>query len=124
MTIFEHGPSTSNIYFRGEVTFDPNSNDQTFLSSLTLEDWLDTASRDFAMLRIAAVIVSNSEQELEAKLRASPDMDCWLEYLDGVDGLRTQSRALIEVCDCTEARLLIVLKRLAEATPSRPSGRG
>ncbi len=108
----------------GQIAHDDNTVTQTFLSDLTLEDWLDTAGRDFAMLRIAAVIVGKSEQELESKLRASPDMECWLEYLDGLDGMRTQSRALIEVCDCTEARLLIALKRLADAEPSRPSGRG
>ena len=103
--------------FADETAHDNNTLAQTFLGDLTLEDWLDTASRDFAMLRIAAVIVSKSEQELEAKLRADPGMECWLEYLDGLDGMRTQSRALIEVCDCAEARLLIVLKRIADAAP-------
>ncbi len=105
--------STSRI--ADQAASDDNTLTETILGDLSLEDWLDTASRDFAMLRIAAVIVSNSEQELEAKLRASPDMDCWLEYLDGLDGLRAQSRALIEVCDSVEARLLIAMKRLADS---------
>ena len=101
----------------GRTPHDGNTVAQIFLGDLTLEDWLDTASRDFAMLRIAAVIVSNNEKELEAKLRADADMDCWLEYLDGLDGLRAQSRALIEVCDCAEARLLIAMKGIADAAP-------
>ncbi len=100
-----------------QIAHDGNTVAQTFLGDLTLEDWLDSASKDFAMLRIAAVIVSKSEQELKAKLHASPDMECWLEYLDGLDGLRAQSRALIEVCDCAEARLIIALKRIADAAP-------
>ena len=103
----------SEIFAADRVTIDGNGLTATILGDLTLEDWLDTAGRDFAMLRIAAVVLSKSEQELEAKLRADPDMECWLEYLDGLDGLRAQSRALIEVCDCTEARLLSAMKRLA-----------
>ena len=122
MTFPTHDSSTAGVTSIGDVTFDSNSDNTALLADLTLEDWLDTAGRDFAMLRIATVLVSGGDNDIESKLRSSPEMEAWLEYLDGLDDWRRRSRALIEVCDCAEARLLVTLTRLADAEIQRNVG--
>ena len=122
MTTRNHDSIISGVKFIGDVTFNSSLDNTTLLTDLTLEHWLDTACRDFAMLRIATILVSSDDTNIEAKLRSNPEKEAWLEYLDGLDAWRRRSRALIEVCNAAEARLLIVLKRLLDSECQPRSG--
>ena len=122
MKFSKHDSTAAGIKSIADVNFESNTDNVVLLADLTLEDWLDTACRDFAMLRIATILVSSDDTKIEAKLRSNPEKETWLEYLDGLDAWRRRSRALIEVCDAAEARLLIVLKRLLDSECQPLSG--
>ena len=111
MTLVNSKSHTLDLNATGGVNFEALGEYSTVLTDLTLEDWLTNAQQDYTMRRIAALLCSTSDSELEAKLKSNPDIVSWFEFLDGIEPWRQRCRTLIEICDGAEARVMVVVLR-------------
>ncbi len=76
-----------------------------------LEEWLDDARKDYALLHLSSVLTSQDDVDLTTQVRAIDNPEVWLEFLEGLDAWRERCRGIIGLCDAAEARLLVVLAR-------------
>ena len=79
----------------------------------------ERAGRDAAAMmpwiRLSAVFLLESDEELETKVRATADgkgMDDWMGVLEGIGGVLDAKRQDVEMLEAGFTRLLVVIERI------------
>jgi hypothetical protein len=77
----------------------------------------DAASMMF-YIRMSAILLHQSDEELEAKVRADNNPADWVSLLEGMVAALTAKRQDVKVLEAGSARLQIVLERTYVKTPA------
>ncbi len=107
---FTNRPSDS-IDTLADVKFSGHPECRTLPHELPLEEWLEDARKDYALLRLSSALTSQDDVDLTTQVRAIDNPEVWLEFLQGLDAWRERCRGIIGLSDAAEARLLVVLAR-------------
>ena len=94
-----------------EIPLDANPDVDQLLADLTLDTWLEGAREDYVLLRLSSTLAGHGDPDLATRVQAIDTPGQWLEFLERLDDWRHRCRGIIDLCDCAEARLLIVLDR-------------
>lgn len=89
--------------------------------TVTIDDWLGTARDEFKLKELGDLILNLSDRELEERICLADDpvtafMDA-SELRDSYQALLERQQAGTDVMSAIHARLMVVLKRIADRLP-------
>lgn len=90
------------------------------------DEWAELARGEHRLKVLATSILAADDDELEAMLRRSPDLETWMSMLEHYGALHRRTEARVGFYHAIVARLTIVLERIVGFQgdiPSRQAGR-